>query len=559
MRPVPEAGAVSAGRVRSLLPNLLLLIAALGMAGVLLALIEGGLRAAGLGNPDASRTSRLAYQQVFLPILKPGVRPDGVAILHTDDPRLPYQSLLRDKPPDGHRVFVFGGSAAAGLGFSPNVTFARELGRMLSHATPDRSFEIMNLGIVALASKQVKVLVDDVSRNYDPDLLIVYSGNNEFLEIHAQEYARAHSSRLARARDLLMKTNLYRFVHRAVRAGPRSPSLASRDFSRDRLRISEDEMIEDIELTQAQIDATIADYGANLEAIADVAQEYEVDLLLLTVASNWKWRGREDLPGGWLEELLENHGGVSGAEDRLVRAREILDHKLGDGPRSERHEWLYRRALVREALGDLDAARADYRAALNEDRHLRRAVDAQNDRVRELARRRGIPMVDTVAWMASRAQHEIVGFDEFYDYVHFTPRGVVLVAEALFRELPRLGWVPPSPTFDLDAYVHERLQHLAGLSEDPFDVSEWMGFGFDPDQIRDRDLWKYDRLLEDLDRRLEAAPEDYRSRVYRGNAHFFQADGAAGAAADYRAALALEPDDAAVRANLTRLLSERVP
>ncbi|MCH7709292.1 MAG: hypothetical protein IH884_12450, partial [Myxococcales bacterium] len=64
MRPVPEAGAVSAGRVRSLLPNLLLLVAALGMAGVLLALIEGGLRAAGLGNPDASRTSRLAYQQV---------------------------------------------------------------------------------------------------------------------------------------------------------------------------------------------------------------------------------------------------------------------------------------------------------------------------------------------------------------------------------------------------------------------------------------------------------------------------------------------------------------
>ncbi len=82
---------------------------------------------------------------------------------------------------------------------------------------------------------------------------------------------------------------------------------------------------------------------------------------------------------------------------------------------------------------------------------------------------------------------------------------------------------------------------------------------FDPDQIHDRDLWKYDRLLEDLDRRLEADPEDYRSRVYRGNARFFQADGAARAAEDYRAALALEPDEPAVRANLTRLLAERVP
>jgi hypothetical protein len=87
-------------------------------------------------------------------------------------------------------------------------------------------------------------------------------------------------------------------------------------------------------------------------------------------------------------------------------------------------------------------------------------------------------------------------------------------------------------------------------------VEEWLGFGFDPAGIHDRDLWKYDRLLEALDRRLAEDPRDLAALVYRGNAHYFRRDGGPEAARDWRAALALAPDDPAIRANLARLVAE---
>ena len=89
---------------------------------------------------------------------------------------------------------TLGGSSTAGLGYSPNVTFARYLERMARAALPGARVEVLNLGIVALATKQEKLLVAEVCRNYDPDVVIVYAGNNEFLEIHAQKYAEVHAS-----------------------------------------------------------------------------------------------------------------------------------------------------------------------------------------------------------------------------------------------------------------------------------------------------------------------------------------------------------------------------
>jgi hypothetical protein len=196
---------------------------------------------------------------------------------------------------------------------------------------------------------------------------------------------------------------------------------------------------------------------------------------------------------------------------------------------------------------------------MNQDPHLRRALDRMADRVREVARRRGVRLVDTIELLSSRADHGIVGFDEFYDYVHFTPRGVMLVAGEVFREMQRMGLIPPAAGFDVDDDVERELARLAALEEDPFDVGEWMGFGRDPDFIHDRDLWKYDRMLKDLDERLAANPRDLHALVYRGNADFFRVDGAGSSARNYRAALEIAGEQPVIERNLARLRAERGP
>jgi len=141
--------------------------------------------------------------------------------------------------------------------------------------------------------------------------------------------------------------------------------------------------------------------------------------------------------------------------------------------------------------------------------------------------------------------------------VHPTPRGAVEIAAILAEAALVAGMLPPATALDVSRLRDERLAALAGLRADPFDVSEWLGLGFDPARgSADRDLWKYERLLEALDARLAAGPSDRAALVYRGNARYFERDGGGAARRDWEAARALAPEDPAIRANLDRLAAE---
>jgi tetratricopeptide (TPR) repeat protein len=547
----------------SRIAGLLLLAVTYLLPLVLFAGIEIALRVFGVAEEDPRR-SRLAYQQLSVPILRPDVRPDGTPVWRVEDSRLPYQAIARDKPDDAFRVFVLGGSAAAGLGFSPNATFSRELERTLDLAYPQRRIEVVNLGVVALASAQVDLLVEDAIRHYSPDLLVVYSGNNEFLEIHARKYADAQASAWARAVEFVLDLRLTKILRRVAGRGPQAPSEAEKELSHEDLRLTQNAIIQSIEMRPEETDAVIARYERNIRNMVERARAADVPILLVTVASNWRWRGRNDLPEGWIEELLgsERTAESERTADALSRARDRIDRELAGASSRERAEWLYKRGLVAEALGDVAAARDAYRAAMNADPHQRRALDRMADGVRTVAAETGAPLVDSIDVLAAADPNGIVGFDVFYDYVHFTPLGNLLVAAEIFRIAGDSHLLPAASKLDsagLAAHLAVRRSALADPAPDGLEVSEWLGFGFDPAFIRDRDLWKYDRLAAALDERLEADPADLTARIYRGNLHAFQLDGAAQAARDYRAALELAPGHPAAVRNLERLLGERTP
>jgi tetratricopeptide (TPR) repeat protein len=538
----------------SLGPNLALLAASTLTACLVLGAIEIGLRWIGLGDVDPGTASSLKYQQVYLPLLEPGQRADGTRVWRPADIRLPYQSILLEKPEDRLRIITVGGSATAGLGYSPNATFARYLEHMLREAAPDQPVEITNLGIVALASRQVKLVVADALRRYEPNVVIVYSGNNEFLELHAEKFAALRRGVFDGFLDWLRDTNLRRVADRVVHGPPTNPVLDEQDFANDQLRVTEARIIRDVDVTAAQMADAIDGYERNLEAMAKAAQDSGAALILMTVASNWKWRGRSDLPDDWLVEVLGEDAPAGPAAYR--RAIQALTGRLATAPAPERWELLFRRAVAAEQLRDFDSARRDYRAAMNADPHLRRALDEMNDRVRRVALRHGISLVDSVELLASQAENGIVGFGEFYDYVHFTPRGAMWVAAALLDELRRLGLVSKAARFDAARFVSKQQTRLASAEADALGVEDWLGFSFEKALLWDRDLWKYERMVKGLDASLARNSHNIRALVYRGNAHFFDLRGAAAAERDYRNALEVAPERSEIRANLERLLAE---
>lgn len=517
----------------------------------LFALLEGGLRLTGLGRD--TRTSVLEYQEVYPPAMLPAERPDGTEVWRTWDPRIPFQTVLRHEPQGKLRVMTFGGSTTAGLGYSPNLTFARRLEDLLRRGYPDRQVEVVNLGVVAISSRQVLELVRDAVNRYGPDLVVIYSGNNEFLAVHAEKFAAARATLKTRLGGLLRGTNLYRLLRRSIYGPPSPADLPDRDFTiAEEERLTQARIIREITVSDEERLATIQRYGENLDAMLAAAQERGVPILLCTVAVNWEWRGREDLPEGWVQELL-------GREGTLAEAAAELERRLaGDVPDGhERWDLTWKLAFARDGLGEHEEASRLYRRAFDLDPHQRRALDAQAEELARVAAARGALVLDTIALFERSARHRRVGFEHFFDYVHLNPRGSAELATGIYAAMQGMQGVPRGAEIDLAGYVSGHVAAVTAAERDFTDAREFLGIGFDPGLIAERDLWKYDKMLLALDERLARDPDDVLALIFRGNARSYRQDGAAGAAADYRRALELGGEDPVLRGNLERLTAER--
>ena len=170
----PEAPRSASGRAGPrpaplLFPRLLVAVAA---PILFFCALEGALRLAGYGKPT----------ELFIPDVKPGfyrTNPNFTAPFIP--PSFGIQPLnfriRRHKAPGSVRVFVLGESAAQGMP-EPDFGFAAQLGAQLRARYPGKALEVVNLGITAINSHVVYRAARQAA-DFEPDLLVIYMGNNE--------------------------------------------------------------------------------------------------------------------------------------------------------------------------------------------------------------------------------------------------------------------------------------------------------------------------------------------------------------------------------------------
>ncbi|MBN1858310.1 SGNH/GDSL hydrolase family protein, partial [Candidatus Bipolaricaulota bacterium] len=113
-----------------------------------------------------------------------GKAESGEPILETAENRLTLfnrQSFLRDKPQDCCRIFCLGGSTTYGRPYDDRTSFAGFLRAFLPEMDPTRRWEVVNAGGISYASYRIEVLIREL-KEYQPDLFVIYTGHNEFLE-----------------------------------------------------------------------------------------------------------------------------------------------------------------------------------------------------------------------------------------------------------------------------------------------------------------------------------------------------------------------------------------
>ena len=83
------------------------------------------------------------------------------------------------KVADEFRVFCIGGSTVQGRPFAPDTSFPKWLQLRLEKIDPTRKWTVVNCGGVSYASYRLVPIVKEVL-DYEPDLIVLYTGQNEF-------------------------------------------------------------------------------------------------------------------------------------------------------------------------------------------------------------------------------------------------------------------------------------------------------------------------------------------------------------------------------------------
>jgi tetratricopeptide (TPR) repeat protein len=405
---------------------------------VLLAALEAALRAGGFGYPT----------RFFIPrtIQDRAVHSDNEAYSRRFmGPRLeraPFPfSISRPKEPGVCRVVVLGESAAMGDPV-PDYGLSRVLEIMLPAAFPESRFEVVNAALTAINSHVIRGIAEESAR-HQPDLFVVYMGNNEVIgpygpgtifQKHSPPYPFIRASLAAKT------LKISQLLERLIERPPARPEAwtGMQMFLERRFHLGDPAM-----------DRVYRHFDRNLRAILSAAHRAGAPVLLCTPVVNlaacppFASRHRPDLSDSdrrrW--EALYEQGIALEARGDYPGALGFYQEAAGlDGAFAD---LLFRMARARQAIGEAEEAGRLYGLARDHDGLRFRADSRLTAIVRTAAHddaARGTTLVDAAGWVARLSADGVPGNGFFMDHVHFNFRGNYALARMLIEHWPeRVG------------------------------------------------------------------------------------------------------------------------
>jgi len=443
---------------------------AVGIPVALFLALEFGLRLAGYGRPTT----------FLIPDDKPGyfrTNPDYARLFlpGSFDLRPLNLRVSRHKAPGAVRIVLLGESAAQGVPV-PSFAFAPQLRAQLRAHYPGREIEVIDTGIVAINSHVVYQIARELAR-FEPDLFVVYMGNNEVVGPYGPGCAYLSQMTplwIIRASVFVRSTRTGQLVGALVgRLSPRSRRPAEWGGM---------SMFVDSAVTgdDPRLATVYSNFEENLRDIVKAASGAGAKTILCTVVANLKdcppFLSRHR-PGFSQAELSAWQGAFD--EGRLAwrlgeseRARARLAEALRIDPQYADTHFMLGSLDLR--AGDTEAARRHLVDALHWDALRFRPDPRINEIVREVARggRYGARLLDAALAMGADPYSNAPpsGREILFEHVHLDWNGSYLLARMMAQSAAAAvfggresssGWLDSAACADALAYTqHERLPML---------------------------------------------------------------------------------------------------
>ncbi len=445
------------------------MVLAAAMPAIVLLALEGGLRLAGYGKPATflipdGRPGWFRTNPEFASLFLPG----------NFDLRPLNFSVSLHKAPKTVRIVVLGESAAQGVPV-PGFGFSPQLRAQLRHRYPGTDFEVIDTGIVAINSHVVYQVAKEMAR-FEPDLFVLYAGNNEAVGPYGPGCAYLSNMPplwVIRASVWVRSTRTGQWLSSLVSrltSGGRRAEWGGMSMFVDNAVLADD----------PRLYAVYENFADNLRGIVKAASGAGAKTVLCTVVANLKdcapFLSRN---GAWLSKGELAVWRVPYGRGRLAwllgdtrEARGQLTEALRIDP--EYADTSFMLGSLDLQQGDAASARKHFLDALHWDA-LRFRPDAPiNQAIRDVARTSGagVSLVDTAYELGSDAAStgDLSGREILFEHVHFDWEGNYRAARLIARAAGRSlfasdpgegGWLDRQACADALGYTpHERLPML---------------------------------------------------------------------------------------------------
>ncbi len=205
----------------------------------------------------------------------------------TDAVPYPSQDLFDiEKEKNSIRIFVLGGSSAAGYPFTPNGSFARYVRKRLELIHPNKTIEVVNTAMAAINSYSLLDMMPGILEQ-KPDVILFYAGHNEYYgALGAGSLESLGNSRWIV--NSMLSANKYRtvqllrnFIKSVMTLIPSSEEKGGTLMS----RMANDQMIN---LGSSVYQTGINQFEGNLDEMLQMAKNANVKVILSDLASNLK-------------------------------------------------------------------------------------------------------------------------------------------------------------------------------------------------------------------------------------------------------------------------------
>lgn len=388
-------------------------------------LIEFGLRFFGYGQVYPLFIDNPLDDQYLLP------RPDIVKRYFPNQSDVPSVSIeanffRKQKPANGLRFFVQGGSTAAGFPYGLSASVAGMLDQRLKQTFPNHYVEVINTALAAVNSYTVLDMVDEIIEQ-QPDAVLIYMGHNEYLGILGvgSNYTAANSNATTLMFLQLKELRIFQLLQSIYQKFTSSNSAGSQNNSeiqQSRTFMAKVAKHKNIPFDSALYRAGLAQFENNLSLILNKYQAAKVPVYISTISSNLLGQRPFSSPSisPEIQQMFDNKNLLI-AEQKLENSKNAAEHfELG--------KLFYSVKQNSKAKHHLTLAK-DY------DLLRFRAPQKFNDIIVSQAAKFDAVTVNALQRFEQRSRSEIIGNNLMLEHLHPNVEGYFLLSDAFYQSL----------------------------------------------------------------------------------------------------------------------------